>query len=75
MAKYENLLNDRIDNPDVVLYNVSDIQRIFQIGRTSAYRLMSAKGFPSIRLNNRLYVSKERLKAWSDKYTGKEFVY
>ena len=75
MAKYENLLNDRIDNPDVVLYNVSDIQRIFQIGRTSAYRLMSAKGFPSIRLNNRLYVSKERLKAWIDKYTGKEFVY
>ena len=75
MVKYENLLGQRIDNADIVLYNVVDIQNIFKIGRTQAYRLMNTMGFPAIKLNNRLYVPREKLRDWINKYTGKRFTY
>ena len=75
MVKYENLLGQQIDNADIVLYNVVDIQSIFKIGRTQAYRLMNTRGFPAIKLNNRLYVPREKLRDWINKYTGKNFIY
>lgn len=65
----------RLENDEVVLYTVTDVARIFQIGRTKAYELMHANGFPSIRLNNRLYVPKDRLNYWIDRQCGKQFRY
>lgn len=62
-----------IDNEDIVLYTVSDIQRIFKLGRTKAYELMSADGFPSFRLNTKLYVESGKLQTWIDKRVGKSF--
>lgn len=64
---------DNIDNSGIVLYTVSDIQKIFNIGRTKAYELMSADGFPSFRINNRVYVERNKLSNWIEKRTGKQF--
>lgn len=62
-----------IDDSDIVLYTVSDIQKVFGIGRTKAYELMSADGFPSFRINNRMYIERSKLSSWIEKRTGKQF--
>ena len=64
-----------LDTDKIVLYTVDDIQMVFKIGRTKAYELMSASGFPSFRMNNRLYVEAGKLAAWIDKLAGKTFSY
>ena len=64
-----------IDKEAPVLYTVSDIQRIFQIGRTKAYQLLRADGFPSITLNRKIYVAKDKLEDWLNKNSGKTFCY
>ena len=56
-----------------MLYTVDDIREIFQIGRTKAYQLMVSDGFPSFRLNKKLYVSSEKLSDWIDKNTRKTY--
>ncbi len=63
------------DNDREVLYNVDDIRRIFNLGRTRAYQLMTSDGFPSFRLNRRLYVSKDKLETWIMQNSGKTFHY
>ena len=67
-------MND-IDTKKIILYNVDDIQAIFKLGRTKAYALMSSNGFPSFRINSRLYVEARKLSAWIDKRAGKTFNY
>lgn len=62
-----------VDNQDIILYTVEDVESIFHLGRTKAYQLMHADGFPSIRINNRFYVQKDKLTAWLDRYCGKIF--
>lgn len=64
-----------IDKEKITLYTVSDIQEIFKIGRTNAYALMSANGFPSFKLNSRLYVKSDQLNSWIEKRQGKTFSY
>ena len=64
---------NNIDKESIVLYTVSDIQRIFKLGRTKAYELMSADGFPSFRMNNRVYVERNKLSIWIEKRVGKQF--
>lgn len=58
-------------NEDMILYTVEDIQRIFSLGRTKAYQLVSMRGFPAIRLNRKIYIPKEKLEDWIKKNTGK----
>ena len=60
---------------EMVLYSIEDIQRIFNIGRTKAYQLASMRGFPSIRLNRKIYIPKEKLETWVLKNTGKSLNY
>lgn len=64
-----------IDNNDIILYTVDDIQRIFKIGRSKAYQLLSSSGFPSIRLNKKLLVEKGKLSDWIAKNSGKIYTY
>ena len=52
---------NNVDTDKIVLYTVDDIQRIFKIGKTKAYALMSANGFPSFKMNAKLYVKREHL--------------
>lgn len=60
---------------DTIIYTVNDIQNILSLGRTKAYELMRSDGFPSVKLNNRLYVSKENFEKWFNKQTNKTYSY
>jgi len=68
-------LRPKFDSEEITLYTVDDIKRIFKIGRTNAYQLMTSSGFPSFRMNKKLYVEKEKLEEWVQKNSGKTFVY
>lgn len=74
-ATSNTLESINVDTSENILYTVKDIQRIFKIGRTQAYKLISANGFPSIKINNRIYVPKKKLENWLDKICGKTFKY
>lgn len=60
---------------DIIVYTVNDIQNILSLGKTRTYELMRSDGFPSFRLNSRLYVTKENFEKWLSKYTNKTFRY
>ncbi len=60
---------------DIIVYTVGDVQQILSLGKTRTYELMRSDGFPSFRLNNRLYVTKENFEKWLSKYTNKTFRY
>lgn len=64
-----------IDKTDPVLYTVNDIMRIFRMGKSRAYQLMVSDGFPSFRLNKKIYVSQEKLEKWIEKTCGKTYKY
>ncbi len=64
-----------IDKQEPVLYNVDDIQRIFKIGRSKAYQLLSSRGFPTIKLNKKMLVEKNKLEEWIAKNSGKTYIY
>ncbi len=64
-----------VSDNDIIVYTVSDIQRIMSLGRTRAYELMRSDGFPSIKLNNRIYITKKNFEKWLDKNTNKVFRY
>ena len=46
---------------EIVMYTVKDIQHIFNFSLTQAYGLVSAKGFPSIRIGGRILIEKRAL--------------
>jgi len=62
-----------VDKQDIVLYTIDDIKQIFKIGRNKALALMSSSGFPSFRINRKLYVSKNELERWITKNKGKTY--
>lgn len=62
-----------IDKCDIVLYNIEDVRKMFKLGRTTAYELMSSDGFPSFKINSRVYVEREKLREWVGKRAGKEY--
>ncbi len=66
---------NNIDFSNIVLYTVDDIQEMFRLGRTRAYELMSADGFPAFRLNRKVYVERGKLMDWVNKMGGKTFSY
>jgi hypothetical protein len=63
-----------IDKNEPIIYNTSDIQRIFKCGKQQAYQLMNTKGFPSIRLNSKLIVEKTALLHWLKMNQGKQIL-
>ncbi len=60
---------------DTIIYTVDDIQHFLSIGKTRAYELMRSDGFPSFKLNNRIYITKANFEKWLDKYTNKTYRY
>ena len=43
-----------------------DVGTILGISRSNAYKLMRAKGFPTLHIGRRLVVPKEKLLQWMD---------
>ena len=56
------------------LLTPKDLQYIFGIGKNRAYELMNSSGFPTLKINNRMYVSKTALNKWIDIYTGRQYL-
>ncbi len=63
MENYEN----------TILYTVADIRRIMSIGKDLAYALMHSKSFPSCKIGNKYYITKENFDKWISSYTNKTF--
>ena len=61
------------DNYGIVVYTADDIRIILSLGKTKTYELMRSDGFPSFKLNNRLYVTKENFEKWLNKHTNKAY--
>jgi predicted DNA-binding transcriptional regulator AlpA len=56
------------------MLTVKDIQSIFGMGKNQAYALMNSSGFPSFRINDRIYVSEDALNEWVKTYIGKTYL-
>lgn len=54
----------------IVMYTAKDIQRIFGCCNKQAYKIMKIKGFPSISIDNRIYVEESALRKWIEKNKG-----
>ena len=50
--------------------NAETVANVLGIAMSSAYELMKEKGFPSLRVGNRLIVPKEKFMAWVEQQTG-----
>lgn len=60
---------------DIKMLTPKDIQDIFNIGKNQAYALMHSEGFPTVTLNNRMFVESQALEEWLDKYKGKQYIF
>ena len=56
------------------LLTYKDLQNILHVGRDRAYELLKSDCFPTIKINNRYYVSYDHLQKWIDDYSGKTFL-
>ena len=48
-------------------YSVEELQRLLQIGRNSAYKLVAEKDFPSIYVGNRIVIPADLFNKWIEK--------
>ena len=46
------------------ILNVKDVQRILNIGRDKAYRLMKSSDFPSAKIGRTYFITVENFEAW-----------
>lgn len=56
---------------EIIIYTPKDIQRIFNCGRKKSYEIMNMSGFPSFRIDTKLYVEKKELEKWISKNKNK----
>ena len=47
-----------------LMLNAENVKDILGISISSTYELMKEKGFPSVRIGNRIVVPKEEFRAW-----------
>ena len=57
-----------------MLLSVKELQKRLNVSRDLAYSLMHAKGFPSIKIGCRYFVTEEALVKWLTKNEGREIV-
>ncbi len=60
------------NDSDIILYDVNDIRCMFGIGKIKAYKLMASHGFPSITINNKKLVQKDKRAAWLNPKAAKQ---
>jgi len=54
------------------LYTVSEIQKIFQMKRSKAYKLMQSEQFPTIKIGRTRYITEEDLELFIKQNMGRE---
>ena len=50
--------------------NAEQLAQLLGISSSSAYELMSEKGFPSLRIGKRLLIPKDKFIMWADEQSG-----
>lgn len=57
---------DQLDDSDIniKLYTITDIQRIFHIGKNKAYKLIQLRGFPTMQIGKTILVPHDQLYQW-----------
>lgn len=50
--------------------NAETVANVLGVSPSSGYELMHEKGFPSLRIGNRIVVPKENFQQWVAKHTG-----
>ena len=59
------------DYADLPLFlNAGTVTKTLGVSPASGYELMHEKGFPSLRIGNRIVVPKEQFIRWVDEHTG-----
>ena len=58
---------------DEKLLTPNEVKDVLHIGINQTRKLMKTPGFPSIRLNSKIYVTEDNLKKWLEDYRGKTF--
>ncbi len=51
--------------------NAETVAKLLGISPSSGYELMHEKGFPVLRIGNRMIVPKEKFRKWVEENTGK----
>ena len=51
--------------------NAETVAKLLGISPSSGYELMHQKGFPVLRIGNRMVVPKEKFRKWVEENTGK----
>ena len=51
--------------------NAETVAKLLGISPSSGYELMHEKGFPVLRIGNRMVVPKEKFRKWVEENTGK----
>ena len=50
--------------------NAEMVARVLGVSQSSGYELLNTKGFPSLRIGNRIVVPKEKFIEWVDRNSG-----
>lgn len=54
-----------------ILITAKEAQWLLGIGRNKMISLLNSKSFPAMKIGNKWYVNKEKLKLWADKESEK----
>lgn len=49
--------------------NAEIVAKVLGVSPSSGYELMHEKGFPSLRIGNRIVVPKEKFREWGERHT------
>lgn len=64
---------EAVTSDKIRVYTPDELASVMKIGKTNAYKLMCASGFPSYKINNRLFVTDKALREWLVKMQGRNF--
>ena len=53
-------------------YSVTEAAEALGVSRPTMYELIHREGFPSLKVGNRILISRKRLAEWIDQQAGKE---
>lgn len=62
-----------INEHTLKLFTPKELQQLFGMGKNQVYALMNSSAFPTVRINNRMYVEEGALRTWLNTYKGRKF--
>lgn len=63
----------KVTGENLNLLTTKELGEVLKVGRDTAYALMKSKGFPSITIGKRYFVTERALAEWVRRYEYKEY--